>query len=67
MRSRHQSKISLSLASQPEHLYSKAEGWLQTGRLIDSQDIHVGVRPAAFCDGEELDVGVTVQVSLKVF
>jgi hypothetical protein len=41
-----------------------SRGWLSTGRIVDEDALHVGVRPALYWDGSELDVGVTLQVTV---
>lgn len=58
--------LALSLGTGSAPPLAPASGWAQTGRLIDRPDLHLGVRPAAYVSQDEIDVGVTVQVSLNV-
>jgi hypothetical protein len=57
--------LALSLAGAPSPQASS--NWLMTGRLIDRSDLHLGVRPAVYFDGEgEKDLGVTIQLSTNL-
>lgn len=35
-------------------------------RVVATEDVHVGVRPAALVSTDELGIGVTVQVTARV-
>src|SRR5271165_4964171 len=56
--------LSTHAAAPLEAISSK--GWLSTGRLIDQEDLHFGVRPAAFVGEGEVDVGLTIQFSTNL-
>lgn len=61
--------LALFLSSPPPPSPSPSNGgggWMITGRLVDERELHLGVRPAVFYDGSEIDVGVTVQLSINV-
>lgn len=57
--------LALALVAK-EPASAQPAGWVATGRIVDGPSFHLGVRPAVFFDGTEVDVGVTIQVSLKV-
>jgi hypothetical protein len=57
--------LALALAAK-EPVVPTSQGWAQTGRIVDREDFHLGIRPAFYYDGSELDFGVTIQVSLKL-
>lgn len=57
--------LALALAAQEPAL--SQGGWLTTGRIVDRPMLHIGVRPALFYDGTELDVAITIQVSTNLF
>lgn len=66
--------ISLALTSQhadPLQASSLLQTWSSTGRIVDGP-VHVGLRPAAFCDPEgdggsiEWGAGWTLQVTADV-
>lgn len=54
--------LALSLAGGPP-APSLPAAW----RLIDRPELHIGVRPAVLVRGDEVALGVTVQVSVPVF
>jgi hypothetical protein len=37
------------------------------GRLLTTQDVHLGLRPAAYVDAYEIAIGVTLQLSTRLF
>lgn len=66
--------ISLALTTQHadgQPASSLLQSWSQTGRIVNTDYVHVGVRPAAFADPEgdggklEWGCGVTMQVTVS--
>jgi len=58
--------LALALAAKEPPTSASPQGWVQTGRVVDHEDFHLGVRPAFYYDGSELDFGFTIQVSVKL-
>jgi hypothetical protein len=60
--------LALALAGQPitQPQPITAKGWAFSGRVVDQEDLHFGVRPALYVDGDgERDLGLTIQLSTK--
>jgi hypothetical protein len=43
-----------------------SSSWATTGRIVDGEHIHLGIRPAIHIESDELDLGVTIQLTLNV-
>ena len=62
--------LAIAASTAPAGASLPVQAW--SGRIIDSEAIHVGLRPAAFLDNEdhgrlEVGLGATIQVTARVF